>query len=82
VPAVPAALAPAERSREEVPSFPPAVDARGLADDSAANTPENTAADDAIALVDTDGDGVHDELDAFPLDPAQWTDKRQRRNRH
>jgi hypothetical protein len=80
VPAVPATLAPAGRSREEVPSFPPAVDARGLDDDSAADTPD-ASPDDAIALVDSDGDGVHDELDAFPQDPAQWTDRRQRRHR-
>ena len=31
-------------------------------------------AEDALAGVDTDGDGVRDNADAFPTDPTEWVD--------
>jgi hypothetical protein len=31
-------------------------------------------AEDALASVDTDGDGVGDNADAFPTDPTEWAD--------
>ena len=37
-------------------------------------TPPTPSAGGGSVLLDTDGDGVEDNIDAFPLDPTEWSD--------
>ncbi|MCH1473648.1 MAG: gliding motility-associated C-terminal domain-containing protein, partial [Bacteroidia bacterium] len=38
------------------------------------NSSDSSSAADGSSAIDSDGDGITDDLDAFPLDPTEWID--------
>ena len=38
------------------------------------NSSDSSSGTDGSSVIDSDGDGITDDLDAFPLDPTEWID--------
>jgi gliding motility-associated-like protein len=38
------------------------------------NSSDSNSGADGSSVIDSDGDGIRDDLDAFPLDPTEWID--------